>query len=159
MLTDYFITNLGQEPISEFEDKLLKISQITDHENPVIRHFYSDAVNADTKVVRFYIHISMGEDGVPVLWLSRRRYKTCRAGHRYFQIFPLKRDGRLWKAKWRNTAFMVSQEYNEVVIVTNNKTKYYDIWFDVESKSKESSNVRLYTRDVRSGSDDEDAPF
>ena len=54
---------------------------------------------------------------------------------------------------------MVSQEYNEVVIVTNNKTKYYDIWFDVESKSKESSNVRLYTRDVRSGSDDEDAPF
>ncbi len=127
-LQAFISTSGGKEPISDFTDKLLQISQIAKQEGAAIQHYHSTPFNKAAKVLRFHVHISQGEGDKPVLWLSRNLYKTCRPGHKYFQLHQMEMKSGKWTAAWRNTTFTVSPKFTHVEAEVINNTAEFDLW-------------------------------
>lgn len=143
----FFLTSGWKEPVDGFTEKPLDLCQISENYSSVpIYHFYSDAINRGMKIFRFYAHVSVAQDRAPVLWLSYRQYKTCRAGHKYFQAisFIYFAEDKVLAAKWRNTTFLLSSDYKALLANTHNTTDDMDPWFWTQPGAKSSRQIDLH---------------
>lgn len=140
-LVDHFLSSGGTESLEQFAEKPLALSQLCSQ--PKFEHFYSQPIDYAGKTFRFYINVAKPAVESPVLWLSRRKYKTCRDGHKYFQVLPLALKKGEWVARWRNTLLFVSPDFSRVRADTDNQTDTVDMWFVTDKRSKTTREIAL----------------
>lgn len=140
----FLLTHGGKEDYSKFKDKILSLDQISTAKGAAILHYYSDPYNEPAKIVRFHIQISHVKGEGPVMWLSRNQYKTCRSGHKYFNLQRMKKDGDSWIAVWRYITFRYSPGAGTLQADAFNTSSDYDFWSFTDAGQKNSRTVRIH---------------
>lgn len=92
---------------------------------PPIFHAYTQEI-AQYASRRFFIHVSAVDGEPPFLWLSHNQYKTCRAGHSYFERLDLLPVVEGLVARWHILTLLVSYDFAHVVVNATNASGGFD---------------------------------